>query len=153
MIIGVISDTHGVLTHAAVRALGGVDHILHAGDIGGPKVIEELERIAPVAAVRGNTDGGGWAKKLPSSELLSFDRCLVYLLHDLFGLDLDPVAAGIGVIVSGHTHQAEIKQIGGVLYLNPGSAGASRHGRPLTIARLTIDSGLTSPQIVTLDAS
>jgi putative phosphoesterase len=152
MIIGIISDTHGVLSDDAVKALDGVDQILHAGDIDGPEVLTALADIAPVWAVRGNMDHGDWADTLHSADLMSLNGILIYLIHDLASLDLDPVAAGVKVVVSGHTHQADIQFKHDILYLNPGSATYSRYGSATSIAILDVSSERLQPRIVILDA-
>ncbi len=150
MVIGIISDTHGSLNRQASEALAGVDHIIHAGDVGAPDIIAALERIAPVTAVRGNADGGYLAKELPAVNMVTLAGITFYVLHDILTLDLDPVAAGVQVVVSGHTHRAEIRSTGAVLYLNPGSASQSRNGAGLSLARIhTSQSGL-KPEIVDL---
>ena len=151
MLIGLISDTHGQLYEDAYNALKGVDAIIHAGDVGGPEIITTLGKIAPVNAVRGNMDGGPWSSTLPLADMLTFDGYSFYVLHDLYRLDLDPPAAGIQVVVSGHTHHASIKTIHGVLYCNPGSASQKRHGRPLSVGRLHLGENGIRPEIITLD--
>ena len=151
MIIGIISDTHGTLHQQALDALQVSDIILHAGDVGGPKIITELEKIAPVKAVRGNTDGGPWAATLPMAELIQLDGRHIYILHDLSHLDLDPPAAGIQVIISGHTHQPMIRNHQGTLYFNPGSASQRRHGGQLSVGRIYLGQEEVRPEIVTLD--
>jgi putative phosphoesterase len=151
MIIGVISDTHGFLSVAAQTALKGVDHILHAGDIDGPEILKALAEIAPVSAVRGNMDHGSWANGLHPADMISVDDILFYMLHNLDALDLDPAAAGVKVVISGHTHQAHIQTIHDVLYLNPGSASHGRYGSPASIAILTLSKDRIKPEIITLD--
>ena len=152
MIIGIISDTHGVLSDDAANVLDGVDQILHAGDIDGPEVLDALADIAPVSAVRGNMDHGGWCDTLHTADLISLNGILIYLIHDLATLDLDPVAAGVKVVVSGHTHQADIQFKRDVLYLNPGSASHGRYGSAPSVAILDISSDRLQPRIITLDA-
>lgn len=152
MIIGVLSDTHGVLSDAAKQALRDVDQIIHAGDIDGPAVLKALETIAPVSAVRGNMDHGSWANSLHPVDMLSLNGTRVYVLHDLDILDLDPVAAGIKVVISGHTHRADIRYKRDVLYLNPGSASHGRRGNPPSIAILELGPDRVSPRIVPLIA-
>jgi hypothetical protein len=139
---GVISDTHGLLRPEALAALAGVDHILHAGDVGDAKILDALRKIAPVTAIRGNIDGSGPCAALPATDLVELGGTAFYLLHDLKKLDLDPVAAGISVVVSGHSHKPAIESRRGVLYLNPGSAGPRRFSLPITVAVVT----LTGPQ-------
>ena len=135
--IGIISDTHGLLRPEAERCLTGVDHIIHAGDIGAPEIVEALCRIAPVTAIRGNVDTGEWAREYPDTKLVRLAGKSIYVLHDLKTLQADPVA-GVDVIVSGHSHVPNIDSIGGVLYLNPGSAGRRRFNLPVTVATLEV---------------
>lgn len=150
MIIGVISDTHGTLNSDAVDALNGVHRIIHAGDIDGPEVLKALESIAPVTAVRGNMDSGSWAQKLPIADLVDYHGVNFYILHNLYTLDLDPIAAGIQVIISGHTHQPEIRTDKGILFFNPGSASYSRHGEGLSIGRIELDANGVHAHIIRL---
>jgi uncharacterized protein len=145
--IGIIADTHGLLRPEALRGLEGVDHILHGGDIGKPDIIDALRRIAPVTAIRGNVDTGDWAREYAETELAHLAGETIYVLHDLKTLQLDPVAAGIDVVVSGHSHVPKIEAIDGVLYLNPGSAGPRRFKLPITLATLDIAPGQLHPQI------
>jgi putative phosphoesterase len=136
--IGIISDTHGLLRPEAVRRLTGVDHIIHGGDIGRPDVIAELRGIAPVTAIRGNVDKGDWAADYADTELVRLAARSIFVVHDLKTLRIDPVASGIDVIVSGHTHVPKIDTVDGVLYLNSGSAGRRRFKLPITLATLDI---------------
>lgn len=136
--IGIISDTHGLLRPEALRMLGRVDHIIHGGDIGDPEIITALRRIAPVTAIRGNVDTGDWATEFAETEFVRLAGRLFYVLHDLNTLQVDPVAEGIDVIVSGHSHVPKINTVDGLLYLNPGSAGRRRFKLPITLARLEI---------------
>jgi putative phosphoesterase len=135
--IGVISDTHGYLDARVIDAFGGTDLIIHAGDIGKPKILDALASVAPVRAVRGNTDRGPWADDLSATALLAIDRVTLYVLHDIQQLDLDPKAAGIRVVISGHTHRASLEEKNDVVFLNPGSAIEPRHNSPPTVAILT----------------
>lgn len=151
MKVGVISDTHGVLNRHVLKALKGVQHILHAGDIDAPDVLAVLARIAPVTAVRGNMDHGHWAQQLPIADLVNFNGVNIYILHSLAALDLDPVAAGIQVIISGHTHQAEMKTDKGVLFFNPGSASYARYDGGLSVGRLEINADGVYPRIIRFD--
>jgi putative phosphoesterase len=146
MLIGLISDTHGLLRPQAVEALRGSELIIHAGDVGRPEILEELRRIAPVVAVRGNIDRGDWAGQLPVSAVAETGSVQVYVIHDVKELDLDPVAAGFGVVVSGHSHKPGQMERGGVLYANPGSAGPRRFRLPVTVARLHIEN-LLRPRV------
>lgn len=137
-LIGLISDTHGLLRPEAVEALEGSDLIIHAGDVGDPKILEELRRLAPVVAVRGNIDTGSWNAGLPETAVAQAGSALIYVLHDLKALDLKPGAAGISIVVSGHSHQPHQEEREGVLYVNPGSAGPRRFRLPVSIARLDL---------------
>lgn len=147
--IGVISDTHGLLRQEAVQRLAGVDHIIHGGDIGRPDILSALRRIAPVTAIRGNVDTGDWARELGDIAHLQLAGHTFHVLHDLKTLSIDPVAEGVDVIVSGHSHKAAIETTGGVLYLNPGSAGPRRFKLPITLATLTF--GPAGPHVVIHD--
>jgi hypothetical protein len=138
VLVGVISDTHGLLRPEVLTALEGSDLILHAGDIGGPEILERLRRLAPVIAVRGNVDRGLWAENLPDTEVVDIGGSHVYMLHNLDQLYLDPVAAGFAVVVFGHSHQPRQEMRNGVLYFNPGSAGPRRFTRPVTVGRLRV---------------
>jgi putative phosphoesterase len=150
MNIGVISDTHGLLRPEALTALAGVDHILHAGDIGDPTILDRLRAIAPVTAIRGNTDYTGPCSLLPDTEAVELGGVLFYLVHSVDDLDLHPSAAGIGVVVSGHSHKPGIEWRNGVLYLNPGAAGPRRFSLPITLATIHMADGRPEPQIVPL---
>jgi uncharacterized protein len=144
--IGIISDTHGLLRPEAERSLTGVDHIIHAGDIGRPEIVDALRRIAPVTAIRGNVDNGEWAREYPDTKLVRLAGKSIYVLHDLKTLQAD-ARAGIDVIVSGHSHVPKIDTVGGILYLNPGSAGRRRFKLPITLATLEITPGGMLPNI------
>src|SRR4051794_23477262 len=144
--IGIISDTHGLLRPEAEQRLAGVDHILHAGDIGRPEIIDTLRRIAPVTAIRGNVDRGEWAREYPDTKLVSLAGKSIYVLHNLKTMQADP-GAGIDVIVSGHSHVPKIETVGGVLYLNPGSAGPRRFKLPITLATLDVTREGMRPEI------
>jgi putative phosphoesterase len=137
-LIGLISDTHGLLRPQALRALEGSDLIIHAGDVGDPEILEALKTLAPVFAVRGNVDTDPWALAIPETEVIETDTATIYVLHDVHALDLDPVAAGFQIIVSGHSHKPARTEHGGVLFLNPGSAGPRRFDLPVTVARLDV---------------
>ena len=150
LLFGVVSDTHGLLRPQAVDALNGVDHILHAGDIGKPEILENLALIAPITAVRGNNDTGEWAEHLPDRMRVNFAGVSVYLLHNLKELDLSPEAAGFNVVVTGHSHKPIIDERGGVLYINPGSIGPRRFTLPISLAFLTIENAVPSAWIVQL---
>ena len=135
-LVGFISDTHGLLRPEAVRALAGVDLIIHAGDVGQPEILDALRAIAPLAAVRGNIDKGPGAEALPATAVADAGPFLIYVLHDVHDLDMDPAAAGFSIVVSGHSHQPGSYKRDGVLYVNPGSAGPRRFKLPITVARL-----------------
>ena len=149
--VGILSDTHGLIRPEVEQLLANCDRILHAGDVGDPLVLDRLQQIAPLVAVRGNMDYGSWSSSLPVTEMLEIGGLFFYLLHDLYQLDLEPAAAGIHVVVSGHTHRAAIHREDGVIYLNPGSAGHRRLNYPLSIARVVIENGIARPQIVEVD--
>ena len=150
MRIGIISDTHGLLRPEAVERLAGVDHIIHAGDIGRADVISDLRKIAPVTAVRGNIDRDEWAAGYPQTEIVKLGGRFFYVLHNLAELDLDPIAAGIDVVVSGHSHRPRIETVDGVVYLNPGSAGPRRFSLPIALATLDLSGKEVRPCIVSL---
>jgi putative phosphoesterase len=150
MRIGVISDTHGLLRPEAVESLAGVDHILHAGDVGGAGILERLRAIAPLTAIRGNVDTQGVCGALLATEAVELGGRLFYLVHSLADLDINPVAAGVAVVVSGHSHRAEVAERGGVLYLNPGSAGPRRFDLGVTVAWLEAGEAGVEARIVTL---
>jgi putative phosphoesterase len=136
--IGVISDTHGLLRPEAVKALSGVDRIVHAGDIGSPEILAALADIAPVTAVRGNNDKGRWAKTIAPSVVIEVEGRLIHVLHDIADLAGDPSERGYSVVVTGHSHKPSIRRERGVLFLNPGSAGPRRFELPVSLARLTL---------------
>ena len=135
--IGLISDTHGLLRPEALRALEDSELIIHAGDVGAPKILEELRRLAPVVAVRGNIDTGACAE-LPETAVAKAGPALIYVLHDLKALDLKPAAAGFAMVVSGHSHKPSWVEREGVIYVNPGSAGPRRFNMPITLARVDL---------------
>lgn len=151
MLIGVISDTHGLLRPEALAALAGADLIVHAGDVGGPEVLEGLRRMAPVVAVRGNNDHGPWAKALPETNVVEAGGRRLYVLHDLHELDVDPAKKGFHAVIAGHSHRPQVERRDGVLYLNPGSAGPRRFSLPIALARLRVTRGRLTPELVTLD--
>jgi uncharacterized protein len=150
VILGVISDTHGLLRPEAVEALHGSNRILHAGDIGNPEILEALAQIAPVTAVRGNVDTSAWARALPATEIVEAGGMSIYILHDLGQLDLKPEAAGFRVVVYGHSHQPKIEKKNRVLYFNPGSAGPRRFHLPVSIGRLMIEAGRIRAELIEL---
>ena len=138
-IIGLISDTHGLLRPEALRALKGSDLIIHAGDVGGPEILEELGRLAPsVVAVKGNVDTDAWCYDLPDTAVAETGSALIYVLHDVKALDVKPAAAGVAMVVSGHSHKPLSEEREGVLYVNPGSAGPRRFNLPVTVARVDL---------------
>lgn len=149
-VVGVISDTHGLLRPEALAALHGVDRIIHAGDIGSPEVLEQLARIAPVTAVRGNNDTGTWAETLPDTAVLRLGRTVLYVVHDLQQLSVDPAAAGCTVVVSGHSHKPAALEREGVLYFNPGSAGPRRFHLPVAVGRLVVEGKAVQGQVSVL---
>lgn len=148
--IGVISDTHGLLRWEAEAALAKVDHIIHAGDVGAPEVIERLQRIAPLTVVRGNNDRGPWADPLPESAIVDICDRRIYVLHDIAKLELDPVADRFAAVIAGHSHKPVISEKDGVLFLNPGSAGPRRFSLPVAVAKLFVDDGAVRAEILRL---
>jgi len=151
--LGIISDTHGLLRAEAVAFLRGSDYIVHAGDIGDAAVLSELSALAPVTAVRGNNDNGPWAQTFAETGALKVGAVSIYVLHDLAQLDLDPAAAGYQVVVSGHSHKPSMERRGGVLYLNPGSAGPRRFKLPVAVAELKVTGGAVEGRLVELAIS
>ena len=146
--IGVISDTHGLLRPEAEKCLGGVAHIIHAGDIGAADIIDRLRRIAPVTAIRGNVDVGDWASAYPETLTVRIGRHSFYVLHDVAELQDRPAPGNVDVVIYGHSHKASVKTVDGVLYLNPGSAGPRRFKLPVTLATLDLDvSGSLQPVV------
>ena len=151
--IGVVSDTHGLLRPQVVDALQGVDQILHAGDVGALAVLEALRAIAPVTAIRGNVDTEGALAELPATEMvrLGGSSRTAYLVHSIHDLDLDPVAAGVVLVVSGHSHAPSLERRNGVVYLNPGSVGARRFRLPVSMAVVTVRGGELEVELRTLE--
>lgn len=150
ILIGVISDTHGLLRPEALLALRGSKHIIHAGDVGAPEILDQLAAIAPVTAIRGNIDKAAWARRLPETEAVEIGGVLIYVLHDLKQLDLKPGAAGFQVVISGHSHVPKQETRDGVLYFNPGSAGPRRFKLPVTIGRLIAEGGRVRGEIISI---
>jgi putative phosphoesterase len=150
LIVGVISDTHGLLRPQAVDALRGSEIIIHAGDVGDAAILESLRQLAPIFAVRGNIDHGDCAA-LPATELVEIGEVLFFVLHDIGELDLDPPTAGFAAVVCGHSHRPSIETSDGVLYINPGSAGPRRFKLPVTLARVRVSGRELRPEIVTLE--
>ncbi len=150
MLIGVISDTHGMLRPEALAALQGVEHILHAGDVGDAQILAALSEIAPVTAIRGNIDVFGPCAELPAIEMVDLGGKNFYMLHDRKQLDLNPEAAGIAAVISGHSHQPAIDWRKEVLYFNPGSAGPRRFSLPISLGFIEIREGKIEPKLITL---
>ena len=144
MIIGVISDTHGLLRPEAVELLRGSEHIIHAGDIGSAEIVPALEKIAPVTAIRGNVDTQSWARRFAETEVVELGGLLVYVIHDVNALDLNPRAAGFAAVISGHSHQPKQEMKEGVLYFNPGSGGPRRFKLPISVGRMEVVGGALS---------
>jgi putative phosphoesterase len=142
MLIGVISDTHGLLRPEALAALRGVEHILHAGDVGDIAILDALREIAPVTAIRGNVDVAGACAELPATDVVELGGQLFYLVHSVHDLDINPKAAGVAMVVSGHSHKAKVEVKNGVIYFNPGSAGPRRFSLPVTVGSVTVEDGL-----------
>ncbi len=149
-IVGIISDTHGQLRQEAIDALQGSDYIVHGGDIGKQSVIDRLQEIAPVTAVKGNVDKGELATRYPHDTVLTIEQTAIYTIHILADMTIDPEAAGFQVVVYGHSHKPSIETRNGVLYLNPGSAGPRRFSLPVTVARLTIQRAEINAELVDL---
>nr|WP_314543019.1 metallophosphoesterase family protein [uncultured Massilia sp.] len=150
MRIGLVSDTHGLLRPEALAFLAGSDHIVHGGDIGGPEILERLAQLAPLTVVRGNNDTAAWAETLPETATLELGGVRLLAIHDLKALLIDPHAAGVRVVVSGHSHKPACNERDGVLYVNPGSAGKRRFSLPIAAAELLVDGGRVEARLVTL---
>jgi uncharacterized protein len=150
ILIGVISDTHGLLRPEAVEALRGSQHIIHAGDVGDPEILDRLSTIAPVTAIRGNVDKSAWARKLPETQVVEIGGATVYVLHDLSSIDLKLQAAGFDAVICGHSHVPKTEVKDNVLYFNPGSAGPRRFNLPVTVGRLFVKAGKIDAEIVTI---
>jgi putative phosphoesterase len=150
MIIGVISDTHGLLRPEALAALAPARHILHAGDIGHIEILDALRQIAPVTAIRGNIDNEGPCARFPATELVELAGRYFYLVHSIADLDISPTAAGVSAVISGHSHRPSQETRNGILYLNPGSAGPRRFKLPVTVALITAASETLEARIVTI---
>ena len=151
--VGLISDTHGLLRKEAVEALGGSEMIIHAGDVGKPEILEELRKIAPVVAVRGNVDTEPWALALPETAVTEAGVAMIYVLRDVHALDLNPAVSGFQIVVSGHSHKPGKTERDGVLYINPGSAGPRRFQLPVTVARLNLGPTTFAVEFVDLEES
>jgi putative phosphoesterase len=150
-LVGVISDTHGLVRPEALAALGGCERIVHAGDVGNADVLAALAALAPVTAVRGNNDHFGGADEMPESEVVEIGGCRLYVLHDVHDLELDPGAAGFAAVIAGHSHRPAIEERGGVLFVNPGSAGPRRFKLPVAVARLRLRDGRARGKLILLD--
>jgi putative phosphoesterase len=150
MVVGVISDTHGLLRPEAVKALRRSDAIIHAGDVGDPAILDELRRIAPVTAVRGNVDTEPWARKLPETNVLELGDVSIYVLHNIDHLDLKPEAGGFAALIYGHSHVPNQAIKHGVLYFNPGSAGPRRFRLPVSLGRLILERGRITAEFIKL---
>jgi putative phosphoesterase len=148
--IGLISDTHGLLRPEALQALHGSDHIIHAGDVGDPAIVDRLASIAPVTVVRGNIDREPWAEAWPATEVVDVGGLLLYVLHDLAALDLDPAVAGFAAVIFGHTHRPTVERRQGVLYVNPGSAGPRRFSLPISVGAIAISGTELSARVIEL---
>ena len=151
--VGLISDTHGLLRPQALDYLRGSDHIVHAGDIVDPAILDRLAELAPLTAVRGNNDTGAWARALPKTATLTLDGVTIHILHDLNELAIDPAAHGVRVVIAGHSHKPACEERGGVLYVNPGSAGRRRFTLPISVGELLIEDGQVDVRLLTLDVS
>ena len=149
-VIGLISDTHGLIRAEALEALQGVDLIIHAGDIGKPEVVSALKDVAPVAAIKGNIDSGGWAKFLPDNKLVKASGTRLFIIHNVRELDCDPVARGFQVVVSGHSHKPSVSTRDRVLFVNPGSAGPRRFKLPVAVGKLLIQNKQVNAEIIEL---
>ncbi len=146
--VGLISDTHGLLRPEAKALLHGCDYIVHCGDIGAPEILDELAALAPLTAVRGNNDIGAWADRLPETQILEVGALCLYVIHDLAQIDIEPVAAGVQVVVSGHSHQPSVEERSGVLFVNPGSSGPRRFRLPIAAGELNVSGSSVSARIV-----
>ena len=151
--VGLISDTHGLLRPEAIAFLRGSDFIVHAGDIGDAGVLKELKALAPVTVVRGNNDKARWAEDIGETEVLQIGDVFIYVLHNLAELDLDPVAAGFRIVVSGHSHRPSVEDRDGVLYVNPGSSGPRRFKRPVAVGELEIVGHSVKAKVIELEVS
>jgi hypothetical protein len=152
VIIGVISDTHGLLRPEVVELLRGSEHIIHAGDIGSPEIIPELRKIAPVTAIRGNVDTQAWSRSFAETEVVELGGLHIYVIHDANALDLNPKASGFAAVISGHSHQPKQAMKNGVLYFNPGSAGPRRFKLPISVGRMEIVDGQVSAEILEISS-
>ncbi|HKR30803.1 MAG TPA: metallophosphoesterase family protein [Terriglobales bacterium] len=150
MIVGVISDTHGLLRPEAIAALRGSEAIIHAGDVGREEILRVLKQIAPLTAVRGNIDTSPWARKLPATDVLEIAGASIYVLHNIDELDLDPSAGGFSAVIFGHSHRPLMENRKGVLFFNPGSAGPRRFNLPISVGRLIVENGRLMHELIEL---
>jgi putative phosphoesterase len=150
--VGLVSDTHGLLRPEARAFLLGCDYIIHGGDVGDPKILDELATIAPLIAVRGNNDAAPWAARLRRTELIRVGNVFVYVIHNLAELDIDPRAAGVRVVVSGHSHKPSVEERDGIMYVNPGSCGRKRFKLPVSVGEIVVSGGAVAARIVDLHA-
>ena len=150
MRVGLISDTHGLLRPEALAFLAGCDHIVHGGDIGGPDILERLALLAPLTTVRGNNDTAAWTRAIPATARIDLGGVTLYAIHDVKELDIDPAAEGVRVVVHGHSHRPSTRTAGGVLYVNPGSAGRRRFSLPISAGELVIEAGRVRVRLVDL---
>jgi putative phosphoesterase len=150
MRVGLISDTHGLLRPEALDYLAGCDHIVHGGDIGGPEILERLAEIAPVTVVRGNNDTAPWARAIPDTARIALGGVDLYVIHDLKAIEIMPAAAGVRVVIAGHSHKPACSERNGVLYVNPGSAGKRRFSLPISAGELFIENGQVRVALATL---
>jgi putative phosphoesterase len=150
VIVGVISDTHGLLRPQALEALRGSAHIIHAGDVGAPEILDQLREIAPVTAIRGNIDVAPWCRKLPATDVVELAGSNIYVLHNIGELDLKPGKSGFAAVIYGHSHKPAQENRNGVLFFNPGSAGPRRFRLPISVGRLRIQDGHIEPEIIEL---
>jgi putative phosphoesterase len=150
--VGLVSDTHGLLRPEARAFLLGCDYIIHGGDVGDPKILDELATIAPLIAVRGNNDAAPWAARLRRTELIRVGNVFVYVIHNLAELDIDPRAAGVRVVVSGHSHKPSVEERDGIMYVNPGSCGRKRLKLPVSVGEIVVSGGAVAARIVDLHA-
>ena len=148
--VGIIADTHGLIRPEAIAALMGAERIIHAGDIGRPTVLEALAAVAPVVAVRGNNDQDAWAATIPETAIVEIDGLRLYVLHDIKALDFDPATAGFSAVICGHSHRPRLEQHSGVWFVNPGSAGPRRFTLPVAVARLYVQGGALTAELVEL---
>lgn len=149
-LIGLISDTHGLLRPQALAALHGVDLIIHSGDIGNPEVLQALKKIAPLVAVKGNIDRDPWAERLPETRTLKIDNVRIFVIHNVNEIDFNPAARSYHVVVSGHSHKPSVATRDGVLFVNPGSAGPRRFKLPVALGKLRVAAGQASAELVEL---